>query len=127
MDITIGATLTGGTTVALVPAGVTAGKSTFVTPTHTRTTPQTVEMTIGGASSGDNPVARTGVKITYSDRSVGEGCCTVTEGAVIMDLGIRWNLNQPETQADKVIAMLRGVVYTTAFANAVKKGILPSA
>lgn len=126
MDVTVGATLTGGSTVALKPAGVTAGKSTFVTPTHTRLAPRLVEMTIGGAGTGANPVARTGVKITYSDRNVEEGCCTVQEGSVIVDLGVRWSLNQPATLADDVVALLRGLVYTTAFVDAIKKGILPS-
>lgn len=127
MNVTIGATLTGGSTLALSPAGVTAGKSTFVTPSHTRLAPQTVEMTVGGSSTGSNPVARTGVKITFADRQVEEGCCTVQEGSVIIDLGVRWSLNQPAALADDVIELLRGLVFTTQFADAVTKGILPSA
>jgi hypothetical protein len=55
-----------------------------------------------------------------------EGCCTVKAGAVIVDVNFRWNLNQPEAVADDVIAWLKGLVYTTAFSDALKKGILPS-
>lgn len=128
MNITIGATLTGGSTAVLSPAGNSGGKSTFVAPDHTRLTPETVEFTTsGGVPSGTNPgVARTGVKISFSDRQVEEGCCTVQAGAVIVDLGVRWSLNQPDTLVDDVVSYLRGIVYTDAFVDAIKKGILPS-
>lgn len=128
MDITIGATLTGGSSVTLAPAGNLPGKSTFVAPAHARLTPHTVEFTAsGGTPSGDNPgVARTGMKITFADRQTAEGCCTVAAGAVILDLGVRWSLNQPDTLVDDVVSYLRGIVYTVAFVNAIKKGILPT-
>lgn len=129
MNLLIGATQTGGSSVTYSPAGSQPGKSAFVTPDHTRLTPHTVEFTAsGGTPSGSDPgVARTGMKITFADRQVTEGCCTVQTGSVIVDLGVRWSLNQPDTLVDDVIDSLRGLVYTTEFENAVKKGVLPSA
>jgi hypothetical protein len=83
--------------------------------------------TSGGVPSGTNPgVARTGVKISFADRQVEEGCCTVQAGAVIVDLGVRWSLNQPDTLVDDVVSYLRGIIYTAAFVDAIKKGILPA-
>lgn len=128
MNVTIGATLTGGSVVALSPAGVAPGKSTFVSPDHTRLTPETVEFTTapGTPQNTDPGVARSGLKISFASREMEEGCCTVKAGAVIVDVNFRWNLNQPGTVADDVIAYLKGLVYTTAFSDAMKKGILPS-
>lgn len=126
MDVTIEATLTGGTSKHLTSAGYTPGKASFVLPDHTRLTPETVEFSVGGSNTGANPVGRTGMKLTLIDRQVEDGCCSVHEGAVIVDLGLRWSLNQPEALADKAIAYLRGFVYTAEFAQMVKSGILPS-
>lgn len=126
LNVTVGATLTGGSTVTLVSAGVSPGKSVFVTPDHTRLTPETVELTSSSGGTVSNPTARTGLKITFASRVEEEGCCTVKAGAVRVDMGVIWDLSQPDTLADDVIAMLRGLVYTTAFADAVKKGILPN-
>lgn len=127
-NVTIGATLTGGSAVSLSSAGMSPGKSVFTTPDHTRLTPETVEFTVSGGNptASDPGVARTGMKISFASRTEEEGCCTVKAGAVIADLGIRWNLTQPGTVADDVIAYLRGLVYTTQFADAVKKGIIPA-
>lgn len=126
MDVTVGATLTGGATVALSPAGISPGKSVFTTPDHTRLEPQTVEITVGQAGSPNAPQARTGLKVSFASRVEEEGCCTVKAGSVVADLGVRWDLSQDADLADEVLAMLRGLVYTTAFADAVRKGILPS-
>jgi len=71
-------------------------------------------------------VARTGLKISFAKRDTPAGCCDPRVGAVILDLGVRWNLNQPESLVDDVIAYIRGLVYTTAFVDAVKKGVLPT-
>lgn len=127
MNVTIGATLTGGSTVALSPAGISPGKSVFVTPSHSRLEPETVEFTVSQTGSANAPQAKTGLKISFASRVDEEGCCTVKAGAVVVDLGVRWDLSQPDTLADDVIAMLKGLVYTTSFADAVKKGILPNA
>lgn len=127
MDIKSGATQTGGSTVALQPAGISAGRSSYVGPGHTRLEPVTVEFTASGSTTGSNPVARNGVKITFADRLVEEGCCTVVEGSVIIDVGVRWSMNQPATLVDSAVDYLRVIVYTTAFVDAIKKGILPTA
>ena len=75
MDVTIGATLTGGSTVALTPAGISPGRSVFTTPDHTRLTPETVEFgaTGGNVSAQDPGTARTSMKISFASRVTEEG------------------------------------------------------
>jgi len=128
VNITTGATLTGGATTVLSPAGITPGKSTFVGPDHTRLVPNTVDFTVsGGNPIGSNPgVARTGVKISFANRLTEEGCCTVKAGSVIVDLGVRWSLDQPSSLVDDALDFLKGLVFSTAFEDAVKKGVLPA-
>lgn len=129
MNVTIGATLTGGATAVLAPAGIMPGKSIFTAPTHSRLEPRTVEFTSAAptASAKDPGVARSGMKITLADRQVEEGCCTVATGLVAIDLGFRWHLNQPVELVDDAIALLQGLVFNTAFIAALKDGSLPSA
>lgn len=129
MDITTGATLTGGSTVALSPAGVMPGKSVFVGPDHTRSEPNTVEWTVSGSAINAKPgqKARTGLKITFVDRETAEGCCSTETTDVIIDLGVRASYNVPTAVIDKAIDYLQGLVFTAAFENAVKKALLPSA
>lgn len=128
MNVTIGATLTGGTSTALTLSGIGLGKSSYVTPDHAVLEPETVEFysTPPKTTNSDPGTARAGAKISLAKRSAEEGCCTVTAGAVIVDLGVRWNLSQPETLVDEAIAWLRGLVYTTEFENLVKKAVVPS-
>lgn len=128
LNITSGATLTGGSSVALASAGVSPGRSVFASPDSTRLTPELVTFTSSTSGrSGSSPgKAKVGLKIAYSDRQTEEGCCSAQSGQVIVDMGLTWDLSQPETLVDKVIAHLRGLVYTTAFVDAVKKGILPA-
>lgn len=128
MEYLLGATQAGGTSVTLTPAGTSPGKASFRTPEHTLLQPEMVEFTIQGGTplnAKDPGVARTGMKISFASRQTGEGCCDVKAGAVVADLGVRWNLNQPETVVGDVIAHLRGIVYSVEFENAVRKGILP--
>lgn len=129
MNITEGATLTGGSSVTLTPAGIQPGKSSYVGPGHTRLEPETVEFTVSGGSPGaiKPGIAKTGVKITFASRLAEEGCCNVVPGAVIANLGVTWDLSQPDTLVDELIARLRAVVYSTQFVTAVKSGILPAA
>lgn len=129
VTVKIGATLTGGADVVLASAGLSAGgKSSFITPDHTRLNPQVVDFLVTPATTTkDDPgTARSGVKIAFANRVQGEGCCTVSPGTVIIDVGTRWPLSQPEELVDDALAMLRGLVYTQAFADAFKKGILPA-
>lgn len=124
----VGGTLTGGASVALTYAGSpVSGKVVFVTPTHTRLAPREVSLTASPANTtpSEPGVARTALKVTFGDRQSEEGCCTVQAGHVIIDLGVRWSLNQPEALADDAIEMVQALVFTQAFMDAVKKGILP--
>lgn len=129
LNVTIGATLTGGSTVTLASAGLSAnGKASFVTPDHTQLEPRMVDflVTPPAPSKTDPGQARSGLKIAFASRTTEEGCCTVQAGTVICDVGMRWPLSQPDTIVDDVISYLKGLVYTQAFADAIKKGILPS-
>lgn len=128
MNITEGATLTGGSSVTLSPAGLLPGRSSYIGPGHTRLEPETVEFSVSGGTPGavKPGTAKTGVKITFANREVGEGCCSVTPGNVIANLGITWDLSQPESLVDELIARLRAIVYHSSFPDLVKKGIVPS-
>lgn len=124
----VGGTLTGGASVNLAFAGmVNAQKASFVLPTHTRLSGRQVDVlsTPAATTAKDPGVARGGLKITMSDRQTEEGCCTVSQGSVIIDVGVRWSLNQPEALVDEAIENLRALVFTQAFMDSVKKGILP--
>lgn len=131
MSFTIktGATLSGGTDRLLTSAGLYAGgKASFTAPTHTRLAPRLVDLLVSPpiARGADPGVARAGAKIMFADRQQSEGCCTVQPGSMIIDVGARWHLSQPETLADDAIAYLQGLVFHAAFIDAIKKGILPT-
>jgi hypothetical protein len=46
---------------------------------------------------------------------------------VIIDVGFRWPLSQPESLVDDAIKYLQALVFTSAFVDACKKGTLPVA
>ena len=123
-----GGTQTGGTTVALSPAGKTAnGKASFVLPTHTRLAAREVDFTVAAAktTNADAGVARAGAKILLANRTESPTCCSVKAGSVIVDIGIRWSLNQDESLVDEAIDLAQAILYSKAFADAIKKGLLP--
>lgn len=123
-----GGTQTGGTNVVLISSGKTAnGKSSFVLPTHNRLAAREVDFTVAAAktTNTDAGVARAGAKIFLANRIEAADCCTVKAGSVIIDIGIRWSLNQDETLVDEAIGIAQSILYTEAFANAIKKGLLP--
>lgn len=124
----VGGSMTGGSSVVLSYSGSPGyGKASFTTPTNTRLAPRTVDflMTPAKSTASDPGVARGGVKITFADRTSTEGCCTVQAGSVIIDLAVRWSLNQPETLVDDAIDVLQALTFNAAFIDAVKKGTLP--
>lgn len=127
--VKLGATLTGGTDTTLTSAGLSAGgKASFVAPDSTRLEPRLVDFLVKAPVTTQNQpgVARSGLKVSFASRMQASGCCDVQAGNVIVDLDFRWPLSQPETVVDDAIAYLKALVYTQEFADAVKKGILPS-
>lgn len=125
----VGGTLTGGTTEVLTYQGnPLVGKASFTAPGHSRLAPRVVDfhVTQAATTSKDAGVGRGGLKVTFGDRQVEEGCCTIQQGSVIIDLNVRWPLNQPETLLDAALDYLQSLVFTTAFTDAVKKGTLPN-
>jgi hypothetical protein len=121
--------MTGGLSQTLTAGGIpTPGKAVFFTPTHSRLAQRQVDFlsTPAKTTNVDPGVARGGMKVTFGDRTSTEGCCTVNAGSVIIDVGVRWSLNQPETLVDEAITELQALVFTPAFIAAVKQGILPT-
>lgn len=130
MNITTGATLSGGSTVALTPAGIQPGRSTFVGPNHTRSNIERVEFsssqTLPNTKTGAKGQGRVGVRLQFSEAAgTGDGCCNAVQPGLVIDLGIRTDTLSSDTQVTRAIEYLRGVVYTTAFEDAIKKLVLP--
>lgn len=125
----VGGTLTGGSSLVLANAGQNnvAGKVAFYTPTHTRLAAREVDFYVGAAktTTTDAGVARAAAKVTFANRDAVEGCCTVKAGSVIVDLGIRWSLNQPDTLVDDALNTMASIVNSPTFKDAIKKGLLP--
>lgn len=131
MSITLanlGGTITGGASATLSHQNTVDGKASFTTSNHTRLTPEVVEFLTSAAKStaSDPGVARAQLRISLADRQVQEGCCTVQTGLVGVDVNVRWSLNQPESLVDEVLDYVQSLVFTTAFADMIKKGVLPS-
>lgn len=122
-------TISDGTTVVLTPIGSNVvGKASYVTPAHSRLAQRQIDFLVTQARTTptDPGVARGGLKVTFGDRQSSESCCTVQQGSVIIDVGVRWSLNQPETLADDAIAYLQALVFTPEFIQVVKRGVLPN-
>jgi len=123
-----GGTQTGGESVTLISAGKTAtGKASFLLPEHSRLAAREVDFTVAAAktTATDVGVARAGAKILLANRTESATCCTVKAGSVIIDIGIRWSLNQDESLVDEAIDIAQSILYSQAFADAIKKGFLP--
>lgn len=127
--LNVGGTLTGGSTVVLTPAGLSSGgKASYTTPEHSRLNPQVIDYLVKTpvTTSKDPGVARSGLKVALANRVEAEGCCNVQAGTVIIDVDARWPLSQPESLVDDAIELVRALVMSTAFADAIKKGVLPT-
>jgi len=121
--------MTGGSTVALTPAGITApGKSTYTIAGHTLLNPKTVDFfTTRPKTQNTSPgTARNGFTIRLANRVTEEGCCTVEAGTVIIDVNVRWPLNQPQTILDDAVKYLQALVNNSAFVSQVSSGVLPT-
>jgi len=128
-NVTVGATLSGGTSTTLTNRGNSSGgKVSFATPTSTQLEPRIIDFLITPpVSNGSDPgVARAGLKVAFASRTVVTGCCDPKVGSVIIDLNIRWPLSQPDTLVDSAISYIRGLVYTQAFVDSIKLGVLPT-
>lgn len=124
----VGGTITGGSSVNLTFAGNANGqKASFVTPTHGRLATRQIDFltTPAKTTPSDSGVARGGLKIVLSDRQTSAECCTVQSGTVIIDVGVRWSLNQPESLVDDAVKYLQALVFSPGFSQSIKLGILP--
>lgn len=129
MEILINPTVTGGTSETLNYAGnPVVGKTSFTTPAHSRLSPHVVDFTanVPKTTQADPGVARAALKITFAERVTSEQCCTVQAGSVIIDVGVRWALNQPQALLDEALDTLRAILHTAEFERLVVSGVPPS-
>lgn len=120
----VGGSLTGGSTVVATPVLAGNGKGKYALPGHSRLTVRLLEITTSASAGGNNPVGTTGVKLTFGDRQVEEGCCTVKSGTHQVNLGVNYALEQSEAVLDDMIDTFRAFVFSTAFATAIKSGVV---
>jgi len=129
VNINTGATLTGGATTVLSPAGITPGRSVFVGPNHSRLTPETVTFTASTTlPSKANAIGsgRTGLRIVVADQSTEEGCCTTVRDEVTVDMIIKSTLASGSAALiDRALALLRALAYSSALETAVENEVLP--
>lgn len=127
--LNVGGTMTGGATVVLSASGLYAGgKASFTTPDHTRLNPQIVDFLVTpmqNAGNADPGVARSGLKVSFASRVTEEGCCTPRTGSVIIDVGFRWPLSQPDTVRDDAIELMQALWFNTSFLASLRNGTLP--
>lgn len=125
----VGGSMTGGSTVTLTPAGLSAGgKADYTTPTHSQLEPEVISffVTKPKPNGSDPGTARSGLKVSFASRTTEEGCCAPAAGTVIVDVSVRWPLSQPQAVLDSVIDYLQSLVFTSAFTDAITKGVLPT-
>lgn len=125
----LGGTLTGGTSVDLIPAGLSAnGKSTYLAPGSNRLEPRTIDffVTAPTTTKNDPGVARSGFKVAFANREVSEGCCNVAAGTVIIDVSVRWPLSQPQGVLDDAISYARSAIMSSEFNSSAIYGTLPT-
>lgn len=129
MEIFINPTVTGGTSTQLSYAGSpVSGKTSFTAPDHSRLSPRVVDFSanVPRVTANDPGVARAALKVTFADRVQNEQCCSVQAGSVIIDVSVRWALNQPEALLDDALAYTRGILQTDAFTRLAVDGVPPS-
>jgi hypothetical protein len=130
MIINISPTISGGTATTLTPAGLSAGnKASYTAPTHTRLEPRLVDFLVQAPSPQKNGVpgvGRNALKVNFASRTAEEGCCSVSAGSIIVDISVRWPLDQPEALLDSALEYAATLIRTDAFKDGAKKGTLPS-
>lgn len=130
--LNVGGTLTGGSTVAYTPAGVSPGKSVFVGPNHSRTrTDQfslTASQTPPNTKTGAAGQGRVGTQLLQLiPVAAEEGCCTTKVASFQVDTSVKTSSDFTDAQVDTSIDLYRALVMTAEWKNAVKKLILASA
>lgn len=128
--LNVGGTLTGGTTVALTPAGISPGRSVFVGPDHSRNRTDVVTLTANStpsnAKTGAAGVGRIGTQMKQSiPIAPADGCCTSATAEIQFDTSVKVNSLADDTALDAAIDRYRALVYTAAWKTAVKSLILP--
>lgn len=129
LAISTAGSLTSPVVVDLYPAGVSPGKSVYVTEDNTRLVIRKVEFTSSTSDAKKDSLgaARAGIKVTFANRSAEEGCCTVTQGATILDFGLRWDLSQPIATVNDSLVLLAGILRSQECFDLLTKGVVPSA
>lgn len=125
--ITKDPTMTGGTAVNLKGAGWNNGTSTFVPPDATRLSPTLIKIGTSGGNvlAQEVGIAKTSLQVSKASRGDDAECCTARPGSVVFDLGVRWNLNQPQSEAEDALSIFLAVVNSDEFRDAIVNGLLP--
>lgn len=123
----VGGTLTGGSSLVLTRGNTVGQKAMFYLPSHTRLSLREVDFVAQPASTTDKDagVARASAKVVLANRIESEACCNVKSGSVILDIGIRWSLNQDSALVDEAIDIGEAVIRSDAFKDAIIKMFLP--
>lgn len=121
-------TITGGTDYVFTASGYNGSRYQYLGQSNSHLTPTRLELAIGKPVDSKNGpgTASSQTKITVGSRVVEEGCCTASNGTVVVDLKVRWNLMQPESQLDDAIALARAWVQSPQFVNSIKAGFMPT-
>jgi hypothetical protein len=125
--LTIGGSQTGGTSKTLTPAGIDAsGRYRFAFPEHAALSQRL--MTVGVKSQ---PVTKdslgsqeASIDFVLSEAAPSEGCCTVQQGGVYINLKMRYNLNQPESLWLTAIQYLQGAAFAGFLEGLLTKGVV---
>lgn len=124
MQLTLNPTLSGGTVVNLVPAANAAGRITWATPDHTRTSPELVSVGVSGPITRSNNVGKTSVKVDFRDFMSSEGCCDIVEAFAIFDTGVRVTASADSVLVSKALAYYRAYVMSDDFEQTIVTGLI---
>lgn len=124
--VIVAPTLTGGTSVTLVPTGNGTGK--YVYPGGTRLERTEVELFVQQKGTSAKPVASTGLRLTDRKVSESEGCCSVAADTIAFNLGVLYPLMSGIEALDVEGALDRflAVVNSDEFKAAIMNGVLPA-
>lgn len=125
--LTIGGTQSGGTSKTLTPAGQDqSGRYRYAFPEHTALTQRLLTIGVKNqpVSAKSLGVQEATIDLALTDASVSEACCTTQSGGVYLNLKVRYSLNQPDTLVDAALEYLQGVAFSSALADAIKKGLV---
>lgn len=124
--LSIGGTQTGGTSKTLTPGGVENGRYRFVFPEHTALAGREMLLSVKKSPVTKDSLGAQEALVDFALTNIepAEGCCTVQQGGVYVNLKVRWSLNQDSTLVDTALDYLQGIAFSTILDDMIKKGII---